>query len=201
MARYTGPKCKLCRREKTKLFLKGPRCLSQKCAITRRNQPPGQHGSLTKNSKITDFGKHLREKQKVKRIYGVLEKQFRKYFEDASRKKGITGEILLQTLETRFDSILYNAGVAQSRSEARKRIVDGEFFVNAKKVNIPSYLISQKDTITFKKEVQAYKPKEEMPEWIHFDISKKNIKVLGFPKRDQINYEIKEDLIVEYYSR
>src|SRR6187397_3250855 len=149
MARYIGPVCRLCRREGMKLFLKGERCYSEKCAIEKRNVPPGQHGRA-RRAKMVGYGVQLREKQKVKRTYGVLENQFRRYFEAADRQKGITGELLLQMLERRLDNVVYRLGFATSRPQARQLVRHGHFMVNGKKVDIPSYQVRQGDTIALK---------------------------------------------------
>ena len=152
MARYSGPVCRLCRREGMKLFLKGERCYTEKCAIEKRNFPPGQHGK-TRKAKLAGYGVQLREKQKVKRIYGVLEDQFRRYFESADRTRGITGETLLQLLERRFDNVIYRLGLATSRAQARQLVRHGHFLVNGKKVDIPSYSLRAGDIVTVKSAV------------------------------------------------
>lgn len=204
MARYTGPKCKLCRREKTKLFLKGSRCYSDKCALTRRNfQAPGQHGK-SRSRKSSNFERHLREKQKVKRIYGVLEAQFVNYFQKAlAQKDGITGENLLKLLERRLDNVLYVSGIASSRSMARQMIRQGYFNVNDKLVNIPSYLVSKDDIISIGKEssVLNNSGREDMPAWLSIEKKNNHLKIMNLPTRDDISDEIEEQLIVEYYSR
>jgi small subunit ribosomal protein S4 len=147
MARYIGPVCRLCRREGMKLFLKGERCYTEKCAIEKRNVPPGQHGPSRRRAKVAGYGIQLREKQKVKRTYGVLENQFRRYFEAADRQKGVTGELLLQSLERRLDNVIYRVGFSTSRAQARQLVRHGHFLVNGKKVDIPSYAVRQGDTI------------------------------------------------------
>lgn len=204
MARYTGPKCKLCRREKTKLFLKGSRCYSDKCALTRRNfQAPGQHGK-SRSRKSSNFERHLREKQKVKRIYGVLEAQFVNYFQKAlAQKDGITGENLLKLLERRLDNVLYVSGIASSRSMARQMIRQGYFNVNDKLVNIPSYLVSKDDIISIGKESSVLNNtgREDMPAWLSIEKKNNHLKIMNLPTRDDISDEIEEQLIVEYYSR
>lgn len=204
MARYTGPKCKLCRREKTKLFLKGSRCYSDKCALTRRSfQAPGQHGK-SRSRKSSNFERHLREKQKVKRIYGVLETQFVNYFQKAlAQKDGITGENLLKLLERRLDNVLYVSGIASSRSMARQMIRQGYFNVNDKLVNIPSYLVSKDDIISIGKEssVLNNSGREDMPAWLSIEKKNNHLKIINLPTRDDISDEIEEQLIVEYYSR
>jgi len=200
MARYTGPKCKLCRREGVKLFLKGSRCLSEKCAITKRNQPPGQHGANNRN-RLSDYGKHLREKQKVKRIYGLLETQFRNYYEKAARIKGVTGDLLLQMLETRIDSVVYSAGFATSRAQARQMVSQGKVKINGKLVDIPSYQISINDKVDVEGAKTLPKEKEDMPEWLSWDSKSESINVKRLPVREDISAEINEQLIVEFYSR
>jgi len=155
MARYTGASCRLCRREGQKLFLKGERCYGNKCAVTRRTYAPGQHGAQRK--KLSEYGVQLREKQKAKRFYGLLESQFKKYFEMAARKKGITGELLLQILESRLDNVVYRMGFATTRAEARQLVRHGHFEVNGKRVNIPSYLVKVNDTISVKEKARSWR--------------------------------------------
>ena len=200
MGRYTGAKCRLCRREGTKLFLKGARCLSDKCGIEKRNQVPGPKRLRTRRGH-SEFGKHLREKQKVKRIYGLMEAQFRKYYEEAAKKRGVTGQMLLQFLETRLDSVLYNAGFATSRNEARQKIRQNKVQVNGITVNIPSSRVKKGDLIVFSKIETSPRASEDMPVWMHWNNDKKAIQILGVPTRDDVKYEIDEHLIVEYYSR
>src|SRR5213592_4213659 len=187
MARYIGPVCRLCRREGMKLFLKGERCYTEKCAIEKRNFPPGQHGK-TRRAKLAGYGLQLREKQKVKRIYGVLEDQFRGYFEAAERARGITGVTLLQLLERRLDNVVYRLGLATSRPQARQLVRHGHFLVNGKKVDIPSYAM---------KEVKG----RGIPEWLSFDANTISGRVNGLPTREQINLPVQEQLIVELYSK
>ncbi len=207
MARYTGPVCRLCRREGMKLFLKGERCYTEKCAIEKRNFPPGQHGK-SRRQKLAGYGIQLREKQKVKRIYGVLEDQFRRYFEAADRTRGITGETLLQLLERRFDNVIYRLGLATSRAQARQLVRHGHFQVNGKKVDIPSYSLRAGDTVTIKatseKNVTIAHAMEEVkgrgiPGWLTFDGAAG--KVMSLPTREQINLPVQEQLIVELYSK
>jgi len=207
MARYTGPACRLCRREGMKLFLKGERCYTEKCAIEKRNFPPGQHGK-SRRQKLAGYGIQLREKQKVKRIYGVLEDQFRRYFEAADRTRGITGETLLQLLERRFDNVVYRLGLATSRPQARQLVRHGHFLVNGKKVDIPSYSLRAGDTVTVKaaseKNVIILHAMEEVkgrgiPGWLTFDGAAG--KVMSLPTREQINLPVQEQLIVELYSK
>ena len=209
MARYTGPVCRLCRREGMKLFLKGERCYTEKCAIEKRNFPPGQHGK-TRKSKMQGYGIQLREKQKVKRIYGVLENQFRRYFEMADRTRGITGETLLQLLERRLDNVVYRLGLATSRPQARQLVRHGHFQVNGKKVDIPSYSVREGDVITVlgrsQKNVTIEHAIEEVkgrgiPEWLSFDPNALSGRIVSMPTREQINLPVQEQLIVELYSK
>ncbi len=209
MARYTGPVCRLCRREGMKLFLKGERCYTEKCAIEKRNLPPGQHGKLRK-AKVVGYGLQLREKQKVKRIYGVLENQFRRYFEMADRTRGITGETLLQLLERRLDNVLYRLGLATSRAQARQLARHGHFTVNGRKVDIPSYQVKAGDVIGVRA-TSAQNPAiqhalEEVkgrgvPEWLSFDANTMSGRIASLPTREQINLPVQEQLIVELYSK
>jgi len=209
MARYTGPVCRLCRREGMKLFLKGERCYTEKCAIEKRNLPPGQHGKLRK-AKVVGYGLQLREKQKVKRIYGVLENQFRRYFEMADRTRGITGETLLQLLERRLDNVLYRLGLATSRAQARQLARHGHFTVNGRKVDIPSYQVKPGDVVGVRAS-SAQNPAiqhalEEVkgrgvPEWLSFDPTAMAGRIASLPTREQINLPVQEQLIVELYSK
>ena len=208
MARYTDSVCRLCRREGIKLFLKGSRCETAKCAIEKRAYPPGQHGQGRK--KFSEYGMQLREKQKVKRIYGVLEKQFRNYFFAADKKKGITGENLLQKLELRMDNVIYRMGLASSRSTARQLVGHGHFTVNGKKMNIPSYALEQGDTIALnpnktkktpvKNAIENIKGKT-LPDWLSFDADSKQGIIQALPSREHVVMPIEEQLIVELYSR
>ena len=207
MARYIGPVCRLCRREGMKLFLKGERCYTEKCAIEKRNFPPGQHGK-TRKAKLAGYGVQLREKQKVKRIYGVLEDQFRRYFEAADRTRGITGETLLQLLERRFDNVIYRLGLATSRAQARQLVRHGHFQINGKKVDIPSYSLRSGDVVTIRPSSQksttiAHAIEEVkgrgIPGWLSFDGAAG--KVVSLPTREQINLPVQEQLIVELYSK
>lgn len=206
MARYTGPSCRLCRREGQKLFLKGERCYSSKCAVDKRNYAPGQHGQSRK--KISDYGTQLREKQKAKRFYGVLETQFRNYFEKAAKKKGITGENLLIMLETRLDNVIFRMGFASSRKEARQLVRHGHFLVNGNKIDIPSYEVKAGTTIQVR-EKSASSPKFKeikdmsisVPSWITVDVTKLEGKVVAIPTREDIDTPIAEHLIVELYSK
>jgi small subunit ribosomal protein S4 len=209
MARYTGPVCRLCRREGMKLFLKGERCYTEKCAIEKRNLPPGQHGKLRK-AKVVGYGLQLREKQKVKRIYGVLENQFRRYFEMADRTRGITGETLLQLLERRLDNVLYRLGLATSRAQARQLARHGHFTVNGRKVDIPSFQVKAGDVVGVRAS-SAQNPAiqhalEEVkgrgvPEWLSFDSGTMSGRIASLPTREQINLPVQEQLIVELYSK
>src|SRR5690349_16097551 len=209
MARYIGPVCRLCRREGMKLFLKGERCYSEKCAIEKRNVPPGQHGRSRK-AKLVGYGVQLREKQKVKRTYGVLENQFRRYFEAADRQKGITGELLLQMLERRLDNVVYRLGFATSRPQGRQLVRHGHFTVNGKKVDIPSFSVRLGDVIAIRA-TSAENPTiqhamEEVkgrgiPEWLLFDPTAHSGRVSSLPTREQINLPAQEQLIVELYSK
>ncbi len=208
MARYTGSVCRLCRREGMKLFLKAERCMTPKCAIDKRAYVPGQHGQGRK--KFSEYGVQLREKQKVRRIYGVLEKQFRRYFAAADRKKGVTGENLLQALEMRLDNVIYRMGLAGSRAAARQQVRHKQFTVNGKKVNIPSYQVRQGDSIRFAKgkdekiniKDALEKLKEKtLPSWLSFDSESKQGSVQSLAPREDITLPIQEQLIVELYSR
>ncbi|MDO4481979.1 MAG: 30S ribosomal protein S4 [Bacillota bacterium] len=206
MARYTDASCRLCRREGQKLFLKGERCYSGKCALDKRPYAPGQHGQGRK--KTSDYGLQLREKQKAKRFYGVLETQFRNYFEKAARKPGITGENLLVMLETRLDNAVFRLGMGASRKEARQLITHGHFTVNGKKVDIPSYAVKPGDVIKVKEKSFSspkFKEMREMsvtvPAWLSVDIDKLEGKIISYPRREEIDVPVKEQLIVELYSK
>lgn len=206
MARYTDANCRLCRREGQKLFLKGDRCYSTKCALEKRNFPPGQHGQGRK--KISEYGLQLREKQKTKRFYGLQETQFRNLFDKAARKKGITGENLLILLETRLDNVVFRLGFASSRKEARQLVTHGHFTVNGRKVDIPSYQVKAGDIIKVK-EKSASSPKFReikdmtitVPSWLTVDVDKLEGKVISIPLRDEIDTPVAEHLIVELYSK
>ena len=206
MARYTVANCKLCRREGQKLFLKGERCYSSKCAIERRNYAPGQHGQARK--KQSEYGLQLREKQKAKRFYGVPETQFRNTFEKAENKKGQTGENLMIALETRLDNVVFRLGFAASRKEARQLVTHGHFTVNGKKANIPSMEVKAGDVIKVKEKSQSspkFKEIKEMsitvPSWMTVDVEKLEGKVVAMPRREDIDTPIAEHLIVELYSK
>lgn len=208
MARYTGAVCRLCRREGQKLFLKGERCYSGKCSVDRRAYAPGQHGQGRK--KVSEYGLQLRTKQKARRYYGVLEKQFYHYFEMAERKAGVTGENLLSILESRLDNVVYRLGWASSRAEARQLVVHNHYMVNGRKVNIPSYLVKAGDVVAV---CEKYRSNEKMkgvieanaarpkPAWLDLDKDKLEAKVLNLPTRDQIDTPVEEHLIVELYSK
>ena len=209
MARYRGSVCRLCRREGIKLFLKSDRCLTTKCAVEKRSYAPGVHGQ-SRRRKFSEYGVQLREKQKVRRIYGVLEKQFRSYFIAAERKKGVTGENLLQTLELRFDNVAYRLGFAGSRNSARQMVRHNHLTINGKRVNIPSYILKQGDIIApasnklGKKLMQNNLEKMKThtcPEWLAFDLEKNQGIVQTLPVREDIALPIEEQLIVELYSR
>jgi len=198
----------LCRREGEKLFLKGDRCYTEKCAVDRRSYPPGQHGQGRR--KESEYGLHLREKQKVRRIYGVLERQFERYYDRAARQKGITGENLLRLLEMRLDNIVYRMGLGASRAQARQLILHGHIAVNGKKVDIPSYEVQPGDVVSVRensRNLQLIKDNVEaaagrtMPEWIDVNLEQLEGKILAVPTRDQIDLSVQEHLIVEYYSR
>jgi small subunit ribosomal protein S4 len=209
MARYIGAVCRLCRREGMKLFLKGERCYTEKCAIEKRNLPPGQHGKLRK-AKLVGYGLQLREKQKVKRIYGVLENQFRRYFEMADRTRGITGETLLQLLERRLDNVIYRLGLSTSRPQARQLVRHGHFLVNGRKVDVPSYSVKAGDVITVRggsaQNATIQHAIEEVkgrgiPDWLQFDAGNLTGRIQSLPTREQINLPVQEQLIVELYSK
>lgn len=206
MARYTGASCRLCRREGAKLFLKGDRCYTDKCAFVRRSYAPGQHGASKK--KLSNYGMQLREKQKAKRIYGVLEKQFAKYYEKADKMRGITGENLLMLLEVRLDNAVFRLGYGASRTEARQLVTHGHFLVNGKKVDIPSYRVGVNDVITVseksrgteKFKVFAENPKT-LPKWLLSTPENFEGKIVAIPTREDIDTAINETLIVELYSK
>ncbi|MDD4689106.1 MAG: 30S ribosomal protein S4 [Eubacteriales bacterium] len=208
MARYTGPVCRLCRREGTKLFLKGERCYTDKCGINKRQYAPGQHGQGRK--KLSEYGLQLREKQKAKRYYGILESQFAKYFEMANKKTGITGDNLLQILESRLDNVAYRLGFGTSRPEARQLVLHGHFTVNGKKVNIPSFLVKPGDVIAIKekskgsekiKAVLDITDGRTVPKWLEMDKDNLSAKVVTLALRDDIDLPLEEQLIVELYSK
>ena len=209
MARNLDPKCRQCRREGEKLFLKAEKCFTEKCAIEKRNYPPGQHGQR-RSSRLSDYGVQLREKQKLRRIYGVLEKQFRSYYAEADRKKGITGENLLQILESRLDNVTYKMGLGGSRSEARQIVRHNSILVNGKRVNIPSYQVQPGDNITVSDKSKdqlriksALEAADErgLPEWLEVDVKKLTGTFKNRPERDELPSTINESLVVELYSK
>ena len=208
MARYTGAVCRQCRREGLKLFLKGERCYTDKCAIERRNYPPGEHGQA--RPKFSEYSIQLREKQKLKRMYGVLEAQFRRYFQMADRARGVTGETLLQLLERRLDNIVYRVGFSTSRAEARQLVRHGHFRVNGKKVDIPSYLVRPGDTVSVRDrsrqvarivEAMELAQRRGVPDWLEVDPTAFAGKVKTLPQRSDLTMPINEKLVVELYSK
>jgi small subunit ribosomal protein S4 len=208
MARYTGSVCRLCRREGMKLFLKGSRCYTKKCAFERRPSPPGQHG--VRRRKVGDFGMQLREKQKVRRVYGVLEKQFKNYFDSAEGRPGVTGENLLRMLELRLDNAVFRLGFASSRAAARQLVTHGHFAVNGRATNVPSYQLKPGDTISVRESRTGRGPfktakdtlrSHQAPDWLSVDPAKLAGSILELPRRDQMPPELNEQLVVEYYSR
>jgi len=212
MARYLGPVCKLCRREGEKLFLKGERCLSAKCAMERRAYPPGMRGreSQFRRKRASEYSLQLREKQKVRRIYGVLERQFRRYYREALRRKGLTGENLLIILESRLDNVVYRLGFADSRAQARQLVQHGHFYLNGRRATIPSMLLKPGDEIsvrpqsrhlTYFKNLMKVLDEKAVPNWLSLDTINGIGRVLNLPTREDIAPSINERLIVEYYSR
>lgn len=208
MARYTGPVCRLCRREGMKLFLKGDRCYTGKCAIDRRAYAPGQHGQ-SRGKKPTEYGIQLREKQKARRIYGVAEKQFRHYFDEAARQKGMTGENLLRLLERRLDNVVFQLGFATSRPEARQLVNHGHFTVNGRRVDIPSFLVRSGDVVAVKEASKTSPRLKDIltsldrtpPKWMSLDATAATGTIIALPTREDIQLPIQEHLIVEKYSR
>lgn len=208
LARYIEAVCRLCRREGQKLFLKGTKCFTEKCPIAKRAYAPGQHGKA--RLKLSNYGLQLREKQKVKRMYGVLERQFRRYFKTASKSKGVTGKILLQLLERRLDNVIFRLGFGSSRSEARQIVRHNFIYVNSKRVNIPSYLINVGDTIQVKNKESAQKKIRQileitkdrtLPSWLELDTKELKAKTLRLPEKEDTQQPIQEQLIVELYSK
>jgi len=208
LARYSDALCRICRRETEKLFLKGDRCYTEKCAIERRQYPPGQHGQ--RRGKLSDYGVQLREKQKVRKIYGLLENQFRSTFERAERKKGVTGEVLLQLLETRLDNVVYRMGFAPNRNSARQLVTHGHFLVNGRKVNIPSYVVRVGDMVELKAASRnigivtdniSKMEHRGVPAWLEMDYPGFKGKILQVPTREDIQLTANEQLIVELYSK
>ena len=208
MARYTDSVCRLCRREGMKLFLKGSRCYTKKCAFERRPTPPGQHG--VRRRKVGDYGLQLREKQRVRRIYNVLEKQFKNYFDAAEQKPGVTGENLLRTLELRLDNVVFRMGFAPSRAAARQLVTHGHFAVNGRPTNIPSFQVRNGDRIQVRESHKTREPFKvvaaslrsyQAPEWLSLDAASLAGSVVAAPRRDQMPLDLNEQLVVEYYSR
>lgn len=209
MARYTDSVCRQCRREGIKLFLKGDRCYSAKCAVTKRHTPPGQHGQA-RAKKMSEYGIQLREKQKCRRAYGVLESQFRKYYTMASNMRGVTGENMLGLLERRLDNVIYRLGLADSRPQARQLVTHGHFRIDGKKVDIASYLVKPGQTVTVRersrdmdhlKELREQGTAKPIPKWLDLDAANLVGKIVAMPQRDDIDLTIEEHLIVEYYSK
>jgi small subunit ribosomal protein S4 len=212
LARYTGPVCKLCRREGEKLFLKGSRCLTPKCAIERRSYPPGQHGreSQFRRGRASDYLLQLREKQKLRRIYGVYERQFSNYFRNAEQRAGLTGSNLLILLESRLDNVVYRLGIAESRAQARQLVLHGHIMLNGRRTNIPSALVSPGDRVsvrpestrlTYFKGLRQDLDDKQVPRWLQLDAKNLSANVLQLPIRDDIDVSLNEQLVVEYYSR
>jgi len=208
MGRHTGAVCRLCRRENDKLYLKGDRCYSDKCAVVRHAYPPGEHGQG--RHKFSEYGQQLREKQKARRIYGVMERQFRRYFKEADRRRGVTGEILLQLLESRLDNVVYRMGMGRSRSEARQLINHGHFQVNGRKVDIASFLTRVGDIIAVRenrknkpvfKQIAEDREQQGVVDWLEVNHEKLEGRVIRLPLRDEIDVPLTEHLIVELYSR
>ena len=208
MARYTDAVCRLCRREGLKLYLKGSRCYTKKCSFERRPSPPGQHG--VRRRKMGDFGIQLREKQKVRRVYGVLERQFRNYYRVASTQSGVTGEALLRSLELRLDNVVFRMGFASSRAQARQLVGHGHFAVNGTPTNIPSFKVRPGDTIEVRESRRSREPfktaketlkNHQAPDWLSIDAAKLSGNVSDVPRRDQMPLDLNEQLVVEYYSR
>ncbi len=208
MARYTGPDCKRCRREKVKLFLKGSKCISAACPLEKRAYPPGQHGNA--RTKESEYLLQMREKQKAARIYGVLERQFRRYYEEANRRPGKTGDNLLIILESRLDNVVYRAGLAKSRDAARQTVRHGHILVNGKKVDIPSYRVKPKDIVEVRPDARTLTPflvaqaeaeEHTSPAWMEVIPAQLRVLIHQLPVRDQIDIPVQEQLIVEYYSK
>jgi small subunit ribosomal protein S4 len=208
MARYTGPVCRICRRQGLKLFLKGERCFGPKCAIERRNYPPGDHGQ--RRRKLSEYANQLKEKQKARYVYGVLERQFRKHFGEAERRPGVTGANLLRVLESRLDNVVYRLGFADSRKQARQLVRHGHFSLNGRRTNIPSALVKAGDLVAvmpksreseYFKVVQEGIARKSVPQWLELDVANMSGRVLNLPGRDQIEANVNEQLVVEFYSR
>ncbi len=212
MAKYRGPVCKLCRREGEKLFLKGGRCFTPKCAFERRGYAPGQHGksSQFRRKRDSDYSRQLRAKQKARRVYGILERQFRRYYEVSLQRRGLTGLNLLQILESRLDNVVYRLGYADSRAQARLLVTHGHFSVNGRRTDVPSMLVSMNDTVsvrnesrsrTFFKNLPDFAEEKNIPAWLSRDVKGLSGVVLRLPERSEIDGNLQEQLIVEYYSR
>jgi len=212
MSKYTGPVCKLCRREGEKLFLKGQRCYTPKCSFERRGFPPGEHGrdSQFRRRRVSDYQRQLREKQKARRVYGVMEKQFRRYYRSALRKRGLTGENLLQSLERRLDNVVFRLGFAASRAQARELVTHGHFNVNGRRTDVPSMLVRPGDQVevregsrkrTFFKDLPALAETRPVPRWIDRDLQNLAGRILQNPERQDVDASLKEQAIVEFYSR
>jgi small subunit ribosomal protein S4 len=212
MSKYIGPVCRLCRREGEKLYLKGERCMSPKCAIERRNFPPGQHGKegQFKRNRSSDYLQQLREKQKARRVYGVLEAQFRRYYKQALKSRGVTGQVLLQLLERRLDNVVYRMGYAVNRAQARNLVTHGHFNVNGRRTDVPSLIIEPGDVVevrpgsqkrTYFRDLKAGDGNRSVPGWLSADMSRLSGQVLRLPSREEIDANLNEQLIVEYYSR
>lgn len=208
MARYTGPSCKLCRREGKKLFLKGDRCLTDKCALSRRATVPGQHGAGRKS--VKEYGQHLREKQTARRYYGVQEKQFKKYYNVADKQEGIAGENLLSLLERRFDNVVYRMGLASSRKEARQLVRHAHFTLNGKKADIPSIILKVGDVVALKDKSRSYEKLKALmenmasvnaPKWLEVNADAASAKVIAIPAREDVDFDFNEQLIIEFYSK
>ena len=208
MARYTGPSCKLCRREGKKLFLKGDRCLTDKCAVARRATVPGQHGAGRKS--VKEYGQHLREKQTARRYYGVQEKQFKKYYVAADNQEGIAGENLLSLLERSFDNVVYRMGMASSRKEARQLVRHAHFTLNGKKADIPSIILKVGDVVALKEKSRSSEKLKELmenmasvnaPKWLEVNADAASAKVIAVPAREDVDFDFNEQLIIEFYSK
>lgn len=210
MARYTGPVCRLCRREGVKLMLKGERCFSAKCALERRNYPAGQHGAMRQRRRVSDYGVRLRAKQQARRMYGMMERQFRRLFEDATRTTGATGEVLLRLLERRLDNVVYRLGMAQSRRQARQLVGHGHFVVNGRRTDIPSFLVRPGDTVAVRpesrrrpyfKELGGTLKADAVPGWLSLNPEEMSAKVLREPNPEECEQNLQPQMIVEFYSR
>jgi small subunit ribosomal protein S4 len=212
MGKYRGPVCKLCRREGEKLFLKGARCFTPKCSFDRRGYPPGQHGRSAqfRRRRESDYARQLRAKQKARRVYGVMERQFRRYYNEALQRRGLTGLNLLQILESRLDNVIYRMGYADSRAQARLLVTHGHFDVNGRRTDVPSMLLSPGDNVavrqgssskTYFKELRSFAEERTAPEWVSRDLKDISGKLVRFPERVEIDGNLNEQLIVEYYSR